>query len=149
MLILLLAACRSDPPIPDGDVAASLTAPLLATQTAFDPAPLHGKPALVMFVSPTCMHCLKELPIAQAVARDAGANAVAVFVAGKRENAQSFVKQTKFAGSALFDDGTLKTRYAVDRVPFTLVLGADGHAIAAMIGEQDEGTLREAISRAR
>jgi thiol-disulfide isomerase/thioredoxin len=144
-IALILAACRGSAPLPDGDVAATLTAPALGAP--FDPATLRGKPALVLFVSPSCVHCMKELPIAQDVAREANANIVAVFVTGKRDNASAFVAQTHFAGPALFDDGSLKARYAVGRVPYTLVLGADGHATDAFLGEQDAQALRDAISR--
>jgi thiol-disulfide isomerase/thioredoxin len=143
---IALVACGGRP-LPDGDIAASLqTAPPLAG--TFDPQSLHGKPTMVVFVSPTCTHCLKELPLAQEAAHGAGANIVAVFVTGGRDNAKSLVAQTKFTGPALFDDGTLKARYAVDKVPYLLVLGADGHARDALLGEQDEDTLRDAISRA-
>jgi thiol-disulfide isomerase/thioredoxin len=144
-LVLDVTACqRRNPDPPDGDIAASLTAPPL--DGAFDPASLHGKRSLVLFVSSSCVHCLKEVPIAQDVARDAGANVAIVFVSGQKPNAQSFVKQTHFTGPALYDDGTLKQRYGVTAVPYTLALAQDGHATAALIGEQDADVLRDALT---
>jgi thiol-disulfide isomerase/thioredoxin len=142
-------ACqRRNPDPPDGDVAASLTVPPLGS-AAFDPASFKGKPSLVLFVSSSCVHCLKEVPIAQDVARDANANVAIVFVQGQKPNAQSFVQQTHFTGPALYDDGTLKARYGVTAVPYTLALADDGHATAALIGEQDADVLRDAIATSR
>ena len=141
---LTIACARSNPAPPPGDVAAAVaTAPALGSGAAsFD---LHGHPALVMFVSASCVHCLKEVPIAQDVARDAGAASAIVFVSGARPNAASFVRQTHFTGPALYDDGTLKRQYDVTAVPYTLALAADGHATAAFVGEQDADTLRDAL----
>ena len=147
-LLLAVAACHHEAPPPDGDIPAPLTVPSL-DEAAFDPASLHGTPALVLFISPSCAHCLKELPRAQAVARAAGAGVVAVFVSGNRASDRAFVQQTKFAGPVLVDDGSLRNLYAVDHVPYTLVLGGDGHARAAFIGERDEATLRDALADAR
>jgi thiol-disulfide isomerase/thioredoxin len=148
LLLLGLVACHRAEPPPEGDVAASLTAPSIGARV-FDPASLKGKPALVLFVSPTCSHCLAELPHAARAATDASAGLVAVFVAGKAANATGVLESTKFPGIALIDDGTLRSRYDVRRVPYTLVLGADGHARRAFIGEQDEATLRDALADAR
>ena len=144
-----VGACHPATPIPDGDILATLTASPLAPLTAFDPGSLRGAPAVVVFLSPSCGHCLKELPIAQAVAAAEHAGIVAVFVAGNRASDHAFVLQTKFAGPALVDDGSLRVKYAVDHVPYTLVLDAEGHAQDAHIGERDGDDLRAAISRAR
>jgi len=143
---VILAGCRHQPPVPDGDVTAMLTAPSLGMH-AFDPASLKGKPSIVMFVSPTCGHCIKEMPIAASVARDAGANAVAVFIAGKAANAKDAA--ARFAGTSLIDDGALRDRFHVTAVPYTLVLDATGHATDAFLGEQDASTLAGALADAR
>jgi thiol-disulfide isomerase/thioredoxin len=144
---LLAIGCHRGPKLPEGDIAATLTAPSIAG--AFDPASLAGKPSLVLFVTPTCPHCLATIPRAIAAANAETANVVAVFVAGKAQNARGIVDYTHFTGPALVDDGTLTKRYAIDHVPFTLVLGADGHARDAFVGEQDESTLQTALADAR
>jgi thiol:disulfide interchange protein len=59
------------------------------------------------------------------------------------------VASTRFPGVALLDDGALRTRYEIRGVPYTLVLGADGHARRALLGEQDEATLTDALAAAR
>jgi len=142
------AGCRRHPKLPDGDVAATLAGAPVGAH-AYSPASLAGKPALVMFVTPTCPHCLAIIPRGAAAAKAADATAVAVFVAGKPANAAGVVQHARFEGPALVDDGTLRRRYAVRRVPYTLVLGADGHARDAYEGEQSEETLRDALRDAR
>lgn len=143
-----ISACqRAAAPVPEGDVAASLTLPALGDP--LDTDSLLGKPTLVVFVSPTCSHCLDELPRAQAAARTADANIVAVFVAGKREEAVDVVQTAKFLGPVLFDDGTLRGKYGITSVPYTLVLRPDGRANNALLGTQAPATLQGAIAQAR
>jgi thiol-disulfide isomerase/thioredoxin len=146
VLLLALAACHRSAAVPSGDIASTLTAKPIG-QRAFDPESLRGKPSIVMFVSPVCPHCLKEMPIAAKVAHDSDANVLAIFVVGKPDNAKDIART--FAGTSLWDDGTLRAKYAIKAVPYTLVLGADGHASSAYEGAQDESTLRDAIADAR
>jgi thiol-disulfide isomerase/thioredoxin len=146
--IVALSACHKKEAVPSGDVAATLLAQTVEG-TAFDPATLRGKPSIVMFVSPTCPHCLEELPVAQKVARAGNANVVAVFIVGKAENAKGVITHTRFEGPALIDDGTLRRKYGVRAVPYTLVLGADGHAREALRGAQGESRLEDALADAR
>ena len=133
--------------VPDGDILASLTVPSLAGD-ALDIQALEGKPTLLLFVTPSCVHCLATIPHAIEAAKQQSSNIVAVFVAGKSDRAQRVVDQLKFPGPALFDDGTLRKLYAVDSVPYTLVVGKDGHAIDAFEGEQETDTLAHALARA-
>lgn len=147
-IALAITACKRGEPVPDGDVTASLTMQSLGERT-FDPASLKGKPSLVMFVTPTCSHCLKTIPNGMAAAKAEGANVVAVFVAGGKQNAEGIISTTKFPGAALIDDGTLRKKYNIKAVPYSLVLGADGHAKDAFRGEQDESTFRDALADAK
>ncbi|MBA3452120.1 MAG: TlpA family protein disulfide reductase [Deltaproteobacteria bacterium] len=146
--IIGLAACKKREPVPGGDIAAALTSPTIEG-APFDPTQLRGKPSIVMFVSPTCPHCVEQLPAAQKVAKAKDANVVAVFIVGKAENARGVISHTKFEGPALIDDGTLRRKYGVRAVPYTLVLGADGHAREALRGAQGESRLEEAVADAR
>jgi len=146
--IAALAACKKREPVPSGDIAAALTSPTIEGP-AFDPSVLRGKPSIVMFVSPTCPHCVEQIPAAQKVARANDANVVAVFIVGKAENAKGVISHTKFEGPALIDDGTLRRKYGVRAVPYTLVLGADGHAREALRGAQGEDRLADAVADAR
>jgi thiol-disulfide isomerase/thioredoxin len=149
ILVIALSACKHREPLPDGDIAVTLTAPTLGEHT-FDPATIKGKPCLVMFVTPTCPHCLATIPRGIAAAQAEHANIVAVFVAGDKQNAEGVVSHTKFPGTALVDqDGALRRRYNIRGVPYSIVLGADGRARDAFRGEQEESTLREALADAR
>ena len=147
-LAIASMGCKKHEPPPEGDIVETLRAKTM-TGTDFDPHVLRGKPSLVLFVSPTCPHCLEELPAAQKAAKANDANLVAVFIAGKAENAKGVLEHTKFEGVALIDDGSLRRRYGVRAVPYTLVLGADGHAREAFRGGQGESTLSDAVADAR
>jgi thiol-disulfide isomerase/thioredoxin len=146
--ICLAAGCHKREKAPDGDILETLRAPRIDGEP-FDPHSLRGKPSIVMFVSPTCPHCLDEIPAAQAAAKQKDANVVAVFVVGKAENAKGVIETTKFEGPVLIDDGTLKHRYGIRAVPYTLVLGTDGFAREQFRGAQDQDTLADAIADAR
>jgi len=147
-LAFAISACqRAAAPVPEGDVAGSLTLPALGDP--LDTDSLLGKPTLVVFVSPSCPHCIDELPRAQAAATTSGANIVTVFVAGTREEAVAVVESAKFLGPVLFDDGTLRGRYGITSVPYTLVLRPDGRASTALLGTQAPATLQGAIAEAR
>jgi thiol-disulfide isomerase/thioredoxin len=155
LLLIVLAraralptGCKKHQPPPEGDIVETLRAKTLSGAD-FDPHVLRGKPSLVLFVSPTCPHCLEELPAAQKAAKANDANLVAVFVVGKAANAKGVIEHTKFEGTALIDDGSLRRRYGVRSVPYTLVLGADGHAREQFRGGQGESTLSDAIADAR
>ncbi len=145
---LAIAGCHKRTPGPEGDILATLQASPINVDT-FDPTSLRGRPSLVLFVSPTCPHCIAELPIAQQVAKDAHANVVAVFIVGKKENATGVLEHAKFTSPALIDDGTLRRRYGIRSVPVTMVLGADGFAREQFTGGQDASTLSDALSDAR
>jgi hypothetical protein len=47
----------------------------------------------------------------------------------------------------LVDDGTLRERYGITKVPYTLVLRGDGTAARAFLGEQSAATLSSALDR--
>lgn len=136
--LVFAVGCHRGPKVPEGDVLAAVNRP-----------ELHGKPSVVMFVTPTCSHCLATIPHAIEAAAAEGAGIVAVFVAGQEENAKGVIDHTHFPGEWMVDDGALRRRYAIKSVPYVLVLGADGNARDAFIGEQDTDTLKDAISRAR
>ncbi|MGE0872653.1 MAG: TlpA family protein disulfide reductase [Kofleriaceae bacterium] len=143
-----VAACRQRTPGPEGDILATLTGAPINVE-AFDAKTMRDKPSLVLFVTPTCPHCAAQLPQAQHAATKSNANLVAVFVAGKKENATGVLDHAKFSAPAILDDGSLKRRYGIRSVPYTLVLGADGKAREQFVGEQTAGMLMDALEDAR
>ncbi|HUJ63870.1 MAG TPA: hypothetical protein VLX92_35460 [Kofleriaceae bacterium] len=148
VIALALAACHRGPKLPEGDIAATLAGAPVG-EHAFDPQSVHGKPTLVMFVSPTCHYCMATIPRAIAAARQEDANIVAVFTAGQPQNARGVVSYMHFPGPAMVDDGTLVKRYHIDHVPYMFVLGADGHARDVLDGEQEQDAIADALLAAR
>lgn len=136
--------------MPPDDFVTALAPLPTADDSAFDAASLRGKPTLVLFASPTCGHCMVELPAAEKAAAAEKANMVAVFVVGNKQHAAAVKKSKQLTSPVLVDEGgELRKRYDIKGVPFTVVLGPDGRAIEAYRGEQGEATLREALSDAR
>lgn len=142
---LWLAAChgeRARPPT--GDILADLAMPTVAG-TTFDPEPLYRRKVLVMFFSPMCGHCVKELPVAVAAAKQAGGAALAVMVSGSSEQAIQLDAVESLAAPVIIDDGRLRSRYAIAAVPYTLILDGDGHAQRAFVGAQGQERLARAL----
>jgi thiol-disulfide isomerase/thioredoxin len=136
-IALVLAACHRGEKVPEGDVLAAVKRP-----------ELRGKPGIVMFVTPTCPHCLATIPHAIEAASGQNATVTAVFVAGTEDNAKGVIEHTKFPGEWMVDDGALTRRYAIKSVPYILVIGRDGVAREAFLGEQDTSTLKDALASA-
>ncbi len=148
--LVAIPACKKGVPTPDGDILSSLTLPSATEDKVFDPGALRGKPTLVMFASPGCGYCAKELPIAHKLTTAEGVNMAVVYVKSKKPAALAAAKAGGYDGVVLLDpDGTLSKKYEIAGVPYTLVLGPDGHAKKAFRGLQEEGTLRDAIADAR
>ena len=136
--LVFAVGCHRGEKVPDGDVLAAVNRP-----------ELHGKPSIVMFVTPTCSHCLATIPHAIEAAAAEGAGIVAVFVAGQEENAKGVIEHTHFPGEWMVDDGALRRRYAIKSVPYIVVAGPDGKALDAFVGEQDTQTLKDSLAAAR
>jgi thiol-disulfide isomerase/thioredoxin len=139
-----LAGCKSELAPPAGDIAASLTLSTL-DGAPFDPATLRGKPTVLLFWRVGCSYCMREMPIVAQVARDKGAAAVAVMVAGNKDKAKDIAKG--FDGTVLVDEGALRERFGIKKVPYTLVLRGDGTAARAFLGEQSASTIASALDR--
>jgi thiol-disulfide isomerase/thioredoxin len=143
--MLMLAACRDDSPAPPrGDVLAALALPTVAG-TTFDPSPWYQRNVLVLFVSPTCSHCMKELPLAVAAAKRTGAAVLAVMVAGNGEQVAQMPAVEQLSAPVILDDGQLRSKYAIRAVPYTLVLSAGGVAKRAFVGAQGQDRLEDAL----
>jgi thiol-disulfide isomerase/thioredoxin len=150
-LAISTGACRTKgSDIAADDFIAAIRPLPTADDSLFDPGTLRGKPTLLVFASPTCGHCMVELPLAQKAAAAENANMVAVFIVGNKKHASSVAKSKGLTGPVLVDeDGALRKKYNIKGVPYTIVLGTDGRGREAYRGEQGEETLREALADAR
>jgi peroxiredoxin len=148
MLVVAISGCRHGEKTPDGDILAALTAPSVDDKP-FDATQFRGKPTILMFASPSCGYCAKELPIAHSVASAEGANMAVVYVSGGKEAASKAAKRGGFNGTVLVDNGTLRDKYGIKGVPYTLILKADGTADTAFRGMQEESDLRSALASAK
>ncbi len=149
-LVAAISGCAKSVPTPDGDILGALQLPQATEDKIFDPGTLRGKPTLVMFASTSCGFCAKELPIAHKLTTNEGVNMAVVYVKSKKPAALAAAKAGGYDGVVLLDgDGTLSRKYEIQGVPYTLILGADGHATKAFRGLQEEATLRDAIADAR
>ncbi len=151
LLALAISGCRHNgAKVPDGDVLAAIAPLPTADDTTFDAQALRGKPTLVLFASPVCGYCMAELPIAEKAAAAEQANLVAVFIVGQKKHAAGVKKSKNFGAPILVDEtGSLRKQYDIKGVPYSVILGADGHARSAFRGEQDEDTLRDALADAK
>ncbi len=145
---VIAGGCQRRPTPPSGDIAAMLAGPLI-DGSELSAASLAGKPALVMFVTPTCPYCLATLPRAVQASHAAHANAVAIFSVGKPENARGVIDHVHWDGPAIADGGALAKHYGIHSFPTTFVLGTDGHAREVLVGEQDEAALADALADAQ
>ena len=75
---------------------------------------------------------------------------VTVMIAGKKQHANAVVRSKAFVGPVLLDSGSqLRRRYDINKVPYTLVLDATGHAKVAAFGGQNKKALLGLIDRVR
>lgn len=151
VLTISAGACRKKgTDMPADDFIAALRPLPTADDSLFDPGTLRGKPTLVLFASPTCGHCMTELPAAEKAAAAEGANMVAVFIVGGKKHAAAVKTSKQLTSPVLVDeDGALRKKYEIKGVPYTIVLGPDGRAVEAYRGAQGEDVLREALDGAR
>ena len=151
LFVLLAAACRPEKPLPETDRPLDLLArPLLASGDAFDPATLAGKVVLVNFWSPSCGHCVRELPDLQRVADELaprGLELVTVVTHANYEHARAVVARAGLRAPVVIADGELQDAYKVNVVPWTVVIGKDGRAVDVVRGGQDEAFFRRLATR--
>lgn len=151
LVTLAISGCRAKgTAVPADDLIAALRPLPTADDSAFDPGSLRGKPTLLVFASPTCGHCMSELPAAEKAAAAEKANMVAVFIVGNKQHASAVKKSKGLTSPVLVDDsGELRKKYDIKGVPYTVVLGPDGRAIESYRGAQGEEVLRDALAHAR
>lgn len=133
---------------PGGDILADLALPMV-NGAVFDPAPLYPRDVLVMFFSPSCGHCMREMPEAVAAAEKSGSAILGVMVGGNVKQVEQLAFADKLSAPIILDDGQLRRKYGIRAVPYTLVLAAGGRADRAFVGAQGEDRLASALRDAR
>lgn len=129
---------------PAGDILASLALPMV-DGNVFDPKPLYDRDVLVMFFSPSCGHCMRELPDGVAAAEKAGTAVLAVMLNGSSDQAESLSVASRLTTPVIMDDGQIRQKYNIRSVPYTLVLNQGGKAERAFIGAQGHDRLASAL----
>ncbi len=136
--------CRNPVEPPAGDVLASLALPMV-DGNVFDPRPLYDRDVLVMFFSPSCGHCMRELPDGVAAAEKAGTAVLAVMLNGGSDQAESLSVADRLTAPVILDDGQIRRKYNIRAVPYTLVLNQGGKAARAFVGAQGQEKLVAAL----
>ena len=70
-------------------------------------------------------------------------------VVGRPAQGKQFLTGLAFEGPVLVDDGSLRARFAIKSVPYTLIVRPDGTAARAFLGTQSHDTLAAAASATR
>lgn len=141
---LALGCKRNTVEPPAGDILASLALPMV-DGNVFDPKPLYDRDVLVMFFSPSCGHCMRELPDGVAAAEKAGTAVLAVMLNGSSDQAESLSVADRLTTPVIMDDGQIRAKYNIRAVPYTLVLNQGGKAERAFVGAQGESKLADAL----
>jgi thiol-disulfide isomerase/thioredoxin len=130
---------------PQGDVLAELSALTMVDGNVFDPKALYDRDVLVMFFSPSCGHCMREMPDGVAAAEQAGTAVLAVMLNGGNDEAERLAFADRLTAPVLLDDGQIRRKYGIRAVPYTLVLNQGGKAERAFVGAQGQERLATAL----
>jgi len=85
-----------------------------------------GRPTLVMWISPTCPVCKGLVPTAQSLARHENLNLVFASDGDKPERHQAYVADLQISDYPYIISQQLGMQYAVSKLPFAILIAADG-----------------------
>ena len=139
--------------------ALACVAPMtLAADDPVDLAQLRGKVVLIDFWASWCAPCRQSFPWLnemQAKYRDRGLVVIGVNVDRERAEAERFLKEMPADFRIVYDpEGSLATRYEVQGMPSSYVIGRDGQQAGVHLGfrngmrEQREAELKRLLSTA-
>ena len=113
---------------------------------------LRGKPVVVNFWATWCPPCRMELPYFDAAYAEYGEDVTFLMVDltdGERdtvESAAAFTEEAAYSYPLYFDsDFSGAAAYAVNAIPLTVFVDADGGLVSTHLGAMDEETLRAGI----
>lgn len=111
---------------------------------------LHGKPEVINIWASWCAPCREEMPMLQREHDRLGDRVqfLGVDVKDSRSAARSFLARHGITYAQAFDaDGDLPLRLRLQGVPNTLFVDASGTVVDRVIGQLDDRSLAEGISR--
>jgi thiol-disulfide isomerase/thioredoxin len=129
--------------------------PLDTTEDPFSPADLAGSVTLIDFWATWCIPCVAELPVLQDAHRrfhERGFRIVSVSYDGDREAVRRFMAERPmpwrhaFVGLEELSTGRVASAYGVDALPHAVLVGPDGHVLAAQ-GELRGSALARTLQR--
>jgi cytochrome c biogenesis protein CcmG/thiol:disulfide interchange protein DsbE len=115
-----------------------------------DSARLHGEPLVVVFWSPSCPPCRKELPELAGLARaeEGRARVVGVDVGTNRSAAAAFLARYRVTFPSAFDPSDhLAEAWDVVGTPTTFVLGPNGTVRAVRAGPWSPASVRSVLQK--
>ncbi len=135
---------RAAPPLPHEQLVGTSTtlASLLAGA--------HGRPVAVVFWASWCPPCRHEAPALEQFSQSAYGRGriLGVDWSDGLSGARSFIRRYRWSFANLRDaEGTIGNAYGLRGLPTTFVLDRRGRIRAALVGPQDERSLRAAMSR--
>ena len=115
----------------------------------------HGKVVLLDFWATWCEPCLEEMPVLQSLQRRFGAQAfsvVGINAEGRgtvdASRIGAFLRSRGVSYPSFVDDGSIVSQYAVDQIPFMLLLDRDGKIRRTYMGGTAESALAADVESA-
>ncbi len=108
-------------------------------------AGLRGRVVLLDFWSATCAPCLRSMPVLAELQRELGGRGLQILsinIDGEREAALAQAARTQGSLTMLLDDGSAAQRYAVQTIPYLVVVGRDGRVRSLLVGAVRESRLK-------
>lgn len=109
-----------------GETTESLQVDLLSGLTMAIGGKTGTRSRLVLFVSPTCPVCKMLVPTAKSMAKHEGLELIFASDGDQVAQHEAYVRDLKMQDYPYVLSQTLGMRYGVSKLPFALLLGADG-----------------------